>query len=230
MLQRPLMTPTQRFATVLSGILMLVALVASTAIAQNPPPFGADECSGCSRLGFLSVQLSSIEPPQPVVGDLVTLTFAVDYQLPGGVDCSFGTCSLEGGEALFEGDDPPSFTAQGLVVQRRAVGAGTATVELHVHAMTEEQCLYVDPEQGCLSYFQFVDIEASSGPVEIQILEPTPTATPTATPTPTGRASEDDGCAIGRPARPSRIAAIGILTLPLLLLRLARRTRQPPRT
>jgi hypothetical protein len=206
-----------------------VALVVGAPLPVFALPRGGNQpCPDCSLLGSLSVSDSSVEPSQPVVGDTVTITFPIDYQLPGGFDCGFGgSCQFEGGTPYLEGDDPPSFGGGHVTVQRRAVRAGTASVELHVRATTEEQCYFEDPVSGCTSYFQEAFIEASSGPQEIQVFDatPTPTATPTLTPTPTPAqpTAEDDGCAIDRGAHHTSAAVLALPLLPLVLLRRTRR-------
>jgi len=203
---------------------LLAATIAALLLTLAPASAG-EECSGCSLLGSLSVNLSSIEPLEPMVGDVVTLTFDVDYALPGGFDCSFnGSCALVGGAPFLEGDEPPAFESGGVVVRRRAVQAGVATVQLDLTGETEEACRFED-ESGCSTFFQPAFIHASTGPIELEVQEgPTPSATPTATPTftPTARPrADDDGCAIGRSPHASTWA-ISLLLLPALLLALAR--------
>jgi len=202
--------------------LLRIALILVSAL---PPAAqaGSDECSGCALLGSLSVRVVSVEPLQPLVGDTVTMTFELDYRLPGGPRCDFGECQLVGGEPYLEGNDPFEYTEAGIVVRRTVVQAGTATVEFRVRTTTEEQCQYLDPQTGCQSYFQPAFIEASSGPVELQLLDPTPTPsaspTPTATPpsTPTAGRRDGGGCTIGdRPNGGPGGAAAALLMLALL--------------
>jgi hypothetical protein len=209
---KPPMSIIGRFA--LSCTLFLAS---SSAYASTAAPFGADECSGCALLGALAVELASIEPAAPVVGDLVAFTFNVEQRLPFGIAC----CGvLVGGDPFLEGDEPTMPAPDGIRVQRRAALPGVATVELILSATTEKECFFIDPIRGCTSYFDLAQIEASSGPVSIQITAPTPSATPTPTPTPTRSPStDDDGCAI---ARPTHSAAALLLVLPALLLAMFR--------
>jgi hypothetical protein len=47
--------------------------------------------------------------------------------------------------------------------------------------MTEDQCYYLDPEDGCRMYFQYAFIDASSQPFVVDVREaatPVPTDTP----------------------------------------------------
>ena len=144
----------------------------------------SDECSGCSLTGELSVSLASVVPPQPVVGDTITLTFDVFYRLPGAFDCEFGgTCQLQGGDGYLTGSESPMLENGQIVVQRQVIQAGMATVELLVSATTEEQCAFLDPVAGCSSFFQEATIHATSGPIDLELLQATPTITPSPTPT-----------------------------------------------
>jgi hypothetical protein len=168
-------------------------------------------------LGELSVTLSDIEPPEPEVGDEVTFTFSVASRLPGFFDCTVGSCAFIGGPPQLAGDDPPVLQVGGIVVRRRAVEAGMTTVQLDLMADTEEVCLFED-ETGCHEIFQPAFIEATTGPIEVEIQQ-APTATPTVTPM--HRPVDDDGCAVV-PADPASAGAIAILLVPALLV-IARR-------
>jgi hypothetical protein len=192
-------------------------------LSLAPASAGPEPCSGCSLLGSLSAQLSSIEPAAPMVGDSVTLTFDVDYALPGGFGCFLAnSCVFVGGAPFLEGDQAPTFEASGVVVRRRAAQAGLATVQLDLTGTTEEACK-VEDESGCSTFFQPAFIHASTGPLEVAVLEAptaTPTVTPTFTPTPRPR-TEDDGCAIAGAPHTS-MAGLALLLLPALLLARAR--------
>lgn len=212
-----------QLAITVSLALACLAVAWSTAAADG-------ECSGCSLLGDLSVQLSSVVPLQPLVGDVVTLTYQVDYRLPGSFDCGFsGTCQLQGGDPYLEGDEPPTYANGDIVVQRQAAEAGVAVVELHVSAMTEEQCYYVDPVSGCSSYFQFATIKATSGPLELSLLEATPTPTPTPTPTVAPNRG-GGGCAVDHRSAPGGFAVLAVLLVPFLLAGIARVPRRQHRS
>lgn len=151
----------------------------------------------------------------PRVGDAVTFTFQLDYALPGGFDCRSDRCVFLGGDPFLSGDMPPMSAAREVVVQRRAVQPGIATVRLDLTGRTEEECLFEDA-LGCSRYFRPTFIESSSGPLTVEVLPAptdTPMRTPTATPTPTQRRpTDDDGCAI----RPR--AGVGPLRSTLMLL------------
>lgn len=205
--------------------LALMAGTVAVVVLFRAPVWAGEECSGCSLLGSLSVRLSAIEPAAPRVGGSVTLTFDVDYALPGGFGCSSTTCDFVGGEPVLEGDEVPTFEANGVVVRRRAAEAGVATVRLDLTGNTEEACR-VETDSGCSTFFQPAFIHASTGPLEVEVLEAptaTPTLTPTFTPTPPPR-PEDDGCAIGGAPR-SGMASLALVLAPLLLLRARARAR-----
>jgi hypothetical protein len=182
---------------------------------------GSDDCSGCALLGSLSVTTVSIEPAQPLVGETIAMTFSVDYRLPGGPRCDAGECYLVGGEPYLEGNEPLEYTEAGIVVRKRVVQAGTTTVEFRVRTMTEEQCYYQDPETGCEYYFRYAFIEASSGPVGLQLVEPTPTPsdTPTPTATPPPRQETGSGCSIGDRRSAGSVGAAATLLLLALVAR-----------
>jgi len=131
-------------------------------------------CPACMLLGHLSVSQPTVEPPNPVVGDQVTFTFQVSYALPGGFNCE--SCTFEGGEDYLAGDDPPVQSGDTVVVQRRVVRAGNATIQLRVRETTEVQCYAPDPLEGCRMYFQFAFIEASSAPFSLLLAEVGPCA------------------------------------------------------
>lgn len=213
-----------RFSVANVAASVLVLLIASPGLVR-----AGEECSGCALLGSLSVSLASQDPAEPQVGDVVTFTYNYFAQLPGGLTCTSG-CTFSGGAPVLEGDDPVGFSGDQIVVHRMAVAAGTTTVELHLRAETEEQCLFNDPELGCMSFFQPAFIEATSGPHVVSVAEepptPTPTSTemPTKTPTPEatltatlrpGGGDDDDGCAIALPSSPS-IAVLLLVVLPIL--------------
>jgi len=207
-----------------------VAWVIAAVVTVTPAVVrGGEECSGCSLLGSLSVSLASQEPAEPQVGDVVTFTYNYSAQLPGGLSCT-GGCTFSGGAPVLEGDDPVDFSGDQIVVQRMAVAAGTTTVELQLRAETEEQCLFNDPELGCMSFFQPAFIDATSGPHEVSVAEEPPTPTPTSTQVPTetptpqatatatlrrGGGDEDDGCTVAPPASPSS-GLLLLLVLPIL--------------
>lgn len=56
-------------------LVAVLVLCQVTAIALSPAA-APDTCGGCSPLGSLNVNLSSIDPPEPMVGDEVTITYA----------------------------------------------------------------------------------------------------------------------------------------------------------
>lgn len=186
-------------------------------LSGAPGSAGTEPCSGCTLLGSLSVQLTSVEPAAPMVGDEVTFTFAVASQLPSFFDCpSNGSCTFIGGEPFLDGNTPPTFGIGGVTVRRRAAQAGVATVELELRGETEEACRFED-ESGCSTFFRPAFIDASTGPLALTVLEaPTPTPTPTFTPTPRRPTTEDDGCAI-TPAREASLTGFITLLLPALL-------------
>src|SRR5262245_10686636 len=177
------MSMMRSLARVATGIALLLAVCTGALAAADSRALATTEpCSGCSLLGSLSVGLSAVEPPEPVVGDVVTLTFTVTYALPGGFDCgSPGSCRFEGGTPYLEGDEPPVYGESGIVVQRRAVQAGMATFQLYLTAETEEECRVQEPDGSCRSIFQPAFIHASTGPLELEIQEGSPTPTPTPT-------------------------------------------------
>ena len=207
----------------------LAAVIVSPVIATSIAPAG-DACSGCSLLGSLSVSLSSIEPSEPEVGDVVTFRFRVDYALPGGFDCDFnGSCAFSGGEPILTGSERATYAGNEVVVRRTAVEAGEATVQLNLRGHTEEAC-QTQTEFGCQTIFQQAFIDASTGPLDVEILAAeTPTATPTSTPTftPTHRTvGDDDGCAITNRPAAGGFGVLAMLVLPAIL-RLARRRTGP---
>jgi len=207
----------------------LVGVIVSLLVIVAPASAGTEPCEeGCVPLGSLSVALSSIEPGAPVVGDMVTFTFDLDARLPGGVSCGAGfsgSCTFVGGGPVLDGDEPPTDEASGIVVRRRAAQVGVATVRLEVRGESEEACTFED-EFGCHTISQPAFVEASSGPIEVNVVE-APTPTPTVTPTPRS-STDDDGCAIGG----SRHAGIGTvsLLLPIILLVSIRRTHRQHRS
>ena len=182
--EEPLQAGPRQVARLLAAIVASAVLLA----ASSRRVVAGELCEGCSQLGSLSVVFSSLQPEEPRVGDLVTFTYTYTAFLPGPVTCGGARCRFSGGETILGGDDPPvRFAANQIVVQRVAVAAGTASVELAVRAETEERCLFLD-EFGCQSYFQPVFIDVSSDPREILVVDvstATPTATPTATDSPT---------------------------------------------
>ena len=133
--------------------------------------------TGCMRLGYLLVTgPTAVMPLRPVVGDEVTLRYRADYALPDTPCASFGpfgSCQLEGGEGYLEGDAAPTYesSTQEIVVRRRVVSPGVATIRLHVTAMTEDECYYSDPERDCVSYFNPAPIEAFSEPFELRLFD-----------------------------------------------------------
>ena len=162
---------------------------ALTATPNVEPTTTPTSCSGCTRLGYLSVSPPTLDPPMPAVGDLVTFTFSVSFALPGGFDCGGGgSCTFEDDGLLLDGDEPPTRSGDAVVVRRHVARAGVTVVQLRVTAMTEDQCYSPDPQFGCRTYFRFVPIEATSSPFDLQLAEAnatTPTDAPTNTPTPT---------------------------------------------
>lgn len=181
--------------THLACALAVTGLIAAS-IATPGPVRAGDECAGCSLLGSLSVSLLSIEPAHPKVGDRVRFRFGVTYALPGGFDCAFsGDCALVGGGPLLTGNDRPSFADGALVVERTASEAGETTVRLDLTGQTEEQCLTLT-DTGCERFFRPAFIEATTGPIEVEVQsDDTPTPTPTFTPT-HGGAADGGGCSI----------------------------------
>lgn len=178
------------------------------------PAAASDECSGCTILGSLTVGLLSIDPPEPVVGDEVTITYSYAAQLPGGFDCggSFaGSCTFVGGEPFLTGDEPPTVEDSEIIVRRTVVEAGVATIQLDARAETEQQCRVEDPELGCTFFFDPAFLDASSGPYGLELAAPTPQP-------------DDDGCSI-QPAGSGNSHGRGFLVLGLLALARLR----PPR-
>ncbi|MFN8643601.1 MAG: hypothetical protein U0802_18785 [Candidatus Binatia bacterium] len=197
-----------------AAVLALLALVALCALVPPSTAGAGEECSGCTLLGEVSIGSVTVDPPAPVVGDEVTLTFPISYRLPGSPSCP-GDCDLVGGEPYLAGDDLPVLAVDTIVVHRRAVQAGVATVELTVTTTTEEQCFYVDPVSGCQFYFQYAHITGSSGEQSVAVSAPTPV--PTATPVP-GQ-GDDDGCAIPSRGGSPRTGAAWLIAPVLLLVR-----------
>src|SRR5262245_15855431 len=189
---------------------IVVALVLLYVTIAGWPAAATDSCSGCSLLGSLSIGLSSINPPEPMVGDEVTITYSYSALLPGGFNCggSFGgsSCTFVGGEPFLDGDEPPTVENSQIVVRRTVVEAGVATIQLDARAETEEQCFVEDPELGCTSFFQPAFLDASSGPHELELAEAPPPP-------------DDDGCAIGEHPKSSDPLALAALLVTALLLR-----------
>lgn len=161
------------------------ALTATPTEATTTPA----PCPTCSGpLGYLYVGSPSVDPPMPVVGDLVTFTLPVSYNGPDQIRCDSGDCIFEAGGSLLDGDEISVYNQDTVVVRRRVARGGVVTVQLRVYARTENRCYspLPTPQVGCQDYYPPTFIEATSPPFRLEAADaPTPTATPTPTRTTT---------------------------------------------
>jgi hypothetical protein len=154
----------------------------------TPSPTAAATCEPCRRLGFLRVLAPEVEPPQPGVGDIVTLAFPLDYYSPFSFRCDeYRPCQLTAAPGYLEGDEPGSFSypERKVIVRRRVLAPGTVSVRLDVTLDTEDQCYYPTVPGQCLMVFTYATIDGSSGDHLIELFEGSPPITPTPTPTAT---------------------------------------------
>lgn len=159
-------------AVIARAVNLLPACVHTPTPTQIIGPAPTPTCPACTRLGYLWVSSPTVDPPMPVVGDLVTFTFGVSAMLPGGISCEGGdggSCRFEQEVALFDGDEPPTRAANSVIVRRRAARTGVATVRLRVAATTENECYFPDPDGGCQVYYNWTPIEASSAPFDLEV-------------------------------------------------------------
>jgi hypothetical protein len=131
-----------------------------------PTPTATPTCAADTP--SLSVSLD-VQPPHPVVGDLVVLTFSA--HAPGGIP----TYTVFDYEPVLQGHPDPvhdSMFDHPVKFELTAAQAGTAMVRLSVNFETLVGC-----------FFTFVTLSSDPFPIEVAAL--VPTATPTATPSTT---------------------------------------------
>jgi hypothetical protein len=122
-----------------------IILAATTAaLICSSAPAGAGTTYTCNEIaGFVSIGELTVEPPQPRVGDRVTLRFDVDYRV-----YSVASLQLLGVEPLLNGDT----VIYGNRIARfdlEAVQAGATSVTLVVVYQTEDRC---ENEEGHVFY------------------------------------------------------------------------------
>jgi hypothetical protein len=180
------MTRTAGAALLVSmGVLATIAAAGElptptpTVCTQIPPP-------------KLSFQFSA-DPPQPVVGDDVQLSFTVSGS--GGIP----QYTLFGAAPVFAGDTSPMHSnfLGPVTYQLTAAQAGTASLTLDVNYETAFGCVESP-------IFQFVS--ETSPPFAVEVVEPTPTATPTE---PCSSIPCSGACAICPPCTPGTVCAQG---------------------
>jgi hypothetical protein len=129
-----------------------------------------------------------VEPPQPRVGDEVTLRFEVEARV-----FSVEGFELKGASSFLE-----EGTSSGSTFQATATRAGTASVSLEVAYRNEQACT----DECGNTYYSSGSLRTATSPqYEIEIAEPpTPTVTATGTPTPTATPDGNggDGCQLDR--------------------------------
>jgi len=163
------------------------AALTPTAILTTPTPSPTPvaTCPACSRLGFLRILAPVVEPPQPHVGDMVTLTFPLEYNSPFSFRCDeYRPCQLTAEPGYLKGDEPGTFDygAREVVLHRRVIAPGSVVVRLDLAMDTEDRCYYLEQGGACRFFFAYATIYGSSGDhvIELQgdpVLTPTPTAT-----------------------------------------------------
>lgn len=122
----------------------IILAATAAALTCSSTPAGAGTTYTCNEIaGFVSINELTVEPPQPRVGDRVTLRFDVDYRV-----YSVASLQLLGVEPLLIGDT----VIYGSHIARfdlEAVQAGATSVTLVVVYQTEDRC---ENEEGHVFY------------------------------------------------------------------------------